>query len=263
MCDSRPQSRAFFIPLGTKQAKIRPSWWTAEGVLACIRNGESAAAVCRRASDELGGRVKPTSLRNDISTWCETASVGPAFKQAIALYHHTGPGEYVVSRDWQPDFLAALHDCDGRIEAACEQACVGPELVYGSLDKRNRHLYSEEFAEKVRVLEGARISPIRERVLNEAASPNGDPKIALKVLETHLPDLHGQKSHLSVSAEVKVEHGLAREVVEASAARTRALMAGRQGVAVGALDAGDRDRPTIDVTPLRVHATAVGEEREG
>lgn len=223
------------------RVKVRPSWWNPEKVLELLRNGEPAPDICRRAAAECGNRATPTTIRRDITAWTESASMGNEFEAALALYarddpHGANHGRVVLrlTDAQKSEFLAALDEANGVIEDACASSCLGEELVYALLDKRNKKIYDADFAERVRTLEGRRIARVRQRVLREAENPNGDSKVALKVLETSMPSLHGNRQQIEVSGEVDHKHAhahvhaLSAEVVAASAARLRALTGGHE-----------------------------------
>lgn len=230
-----------------KREKIRPSWWGPEAVLNALQSGEPTPTLCQRASDECGGAVTPRRLRADISEWCQSLSYGEPMTAAVKLWRRDtgGSGEMILSTDWHDEFLAALELCEGRISDAAEAACVGEDLVYARIDEQSKH-YDYEFAQRVRQLEGLRMAGLRENVLKQAAAPTADgAKLALNVLSTAMPTLHGGKKRVEMIANVNVQHSLAPEVVAASAARTKALMGNRP-----ALNSGDRT--VIDVPAVLV-----------
>lgn len=234
---------------------LRPSWWTADKVLELLRNGESAPEICQRGAEEMGGKVGADRLRSDIAKWAGTLSMGEEFQAALALYKKRSDGSIIarLSEDEQAEFLTALEDANGVIEDACAACCIGIGIVEAMRDRRNKTIYSEAFADKVRVLETARMARIRGRVLRDAETGE-DPNVGLKVLQTAMPSLHGPKQHIEVSGEVKHDHAhrIAREVVESSAAKVRGLMAGRDN----GHTALPESRQTIDVTPRVVEKVA-------
>lgn len=229
-----------------KQEKIRPSWWSPEKVLELLRGGEPTPLLCQRASDECGNAVTARRLRAEISSWCQSLTWGEDMSAAVKLWRRStdGSGEFVLSSDWHDEFLDALSLAEGNIPQAAEYACVGLDLVYARLDEQGPH-YDKEFAERVKVIEGLRMARLRENLLTQAEAPTADgAKLAAGVLATAMPALHGNKKQVKVQADVEVSHThvhtLAPEVVAASAARTKALMAQRRQL-------GDGVRNTIDL----------------
>lgn len=219
-----------FLRPWPKQDKIRPSWWEPEQVLAALQGGEPVPTLCQRASDECDGAVSPRRLRADISAWCQTLSWGEPMSAAVKLWRRdtTGTGALIMSSDWHDEYLDALELANGNISDAADMACIGVGMVYARLEESSPH-YDKEFADKVKLLEGERMGRLRENVLKQAESPTLDgAKLAASILPTAMPSLHGQRKRVELTADVKVEHRLAPEVVAASAARTKVLLAQRR-----------------------------------
>lgn len=239
--------------------RTRPSWWTPEGVLERLQSGQRVVDVCRQAASEMAEPVSVSRLRTDISQWAGSLTWGEQFQAAYRLVKTESDGKSsvpVISKDWYDDFYDELRQQGGKIPAACEAQGIGVDLVYALRDKRNK-CYDAEFDEQVRILEGARIAKIRENVLNQAEAADSDgAKIGVKVLESHMPSLHGQKAHLEISGGLtnKVEHHfIPPEVVAASQARTRALLVNRERKAIAA---PRNDEQVIDLVPEAVKESA-------
>lgn len=201
--------------------------------------------LCKRASEETGGKLAVSTLRADIGKWRSSATWGDRFAAALSRTN-SAAGR---SKDWYPSFYEALEEAGGRVALACEALSLDPGLVYALRDKRAK-AYDREFDEEVRLREGTRFSKIRENVLEQAEQADIDgAKLGQKVLETAMPSLHAPRAHLEVSAKVehKHTHYLPVEVVQASQARTRALLTGRQREA---LPSGEHE--AIDVVPVLV-----------
>lgn len=182
------------------------------------------------------------TLRADISTWAGSYTWGEPFTAALALWKRGQAGVFTLSTDWHDDFLVSLQERRGNIPLACADISVGEELVYAFCDKRNK-CYDADFAEKVRILEGARYGRIRENLLNQAendTSADGG-KLAAKVLESGLPAFHGNKQQVEVTAQVNVDHTIRLDpgVVAAANARMRTMLSGRndKGVIADVIDA--------------------------
>jgi hypothetical protein len=237
------------------QPRERPSWWTPENVLTQLQSGQRAVDVAMKAHEEMGTALALRSFRKDISAWANSASWGDQFKAAFKLARTNSVSHDVeITKEWHDDFLDELERQGGKIPEACEAQGIGVDLVYALRDKRNK-CYDAEFDERVRVVENLRLSKIRENLFKQAEADTADGgKLAAKVLESHMPSLHGQKTHLEVSGGLRntVEHHIIPpEVVAASQARTRVLLANRQRPA---LEAGRGPENVIDVVPVAAKA---------
>lgn len=243
----------------------RPGWWTPEGVLLKLQAGAHIVAICQEAAQEMAGigiALSPVTLRADVSRWQESASWGPQFSDALALWKKSSSGEMVLSKHWHDDFLGAMEACQGNAKEAAEMAGVGYGIVLAVTDKRNR-CYDREFTEKFKVAELARVGRVREKYMTLAETGEGKDSVRAqeRLIEAALPGLHGQKQEVHVSGHVDHDHqhthgisaGLAREVVMASQDRVRRLNAGRQGLLPE--DTRDESR-VIDLTPIRDRASA-------
>lgn len=209
-----------------------------------------------RAAGECAVAISPHTLRADISRWAGSLTWGDQFTAALSLWRKgagDGDGNPVLSKDWHDDFYAAMREANGVIPAACELACIGVDLVYAVCDKRNK-AYDKDFDEQVRMLEGLRMSGLRENLLAQAAveSPDGA-RLAAKVLENAMPSRHASRQQVDVSGKVEHDHDhqhrLAPEVVAAAQARFKTLTAGRDM------------RPTVNVT-ARLVDEVTRDERE-
>lgn len=236
----------------------RPSWWTPEGVLARLQNGQYIGLICKEASEEMANISIPVSvsrLRQEVHDWTETASYGPALSSALKLWRKSGTGEMILSKHWHDEYLQTLHACKGNAKAACEIAGIGYGVVLAVTNPSNA-CHDPEFTEKFKIAELERVGVMRERYMDLAE--NGDGKLAVRaqerLIESALPHLHGQTQHLKVSGKVghehthSLSHELAQEVVLASQARVRRLQSGRQDSLPPSPD--DESR-VIDITPVR------------
>ena len=232
------------------QAKSRPAWWKPEAILELLLGGEPVSALCRRASEECEGRVKTKTFRSDISVWAGSLTWGDQFAVALAIYKHGGAGRGLLLSDaWFPEFYQAMEQSNGKVEEACELSGFGADLIYALRNPRSK-LYNKAFAEEVDFLEGSRLSRIREHVLNSAE--NDDPRLGEKVLQAAMPHLHAPAHKLEVSGGVDVNmHLIPPEVVAASQARTRTLLANR-----GSRELQEGARATIDLPAALVKQTA-------
>lgn len=206
----------------------RPSWWTPEAVLECLRNGERVSVLCQRAAQETDCKVVASRLRADIRKWSESLTWGEQFTAALAIY--LSRGEARINTEWYQGFYDAMRQCDGRMADACELAGIGPDLVLALRDKRNA-CYDKAFDEQVRQLEGLRFVVIRENLLDQATRPTIEgAKLGATILESALPGLHAKRQQLEVTGKIEHEHQylLPPEVVAAGQARMRTLMAGRE-----------------------------------
>lgn len=237
-----------------KEPHQRPSWWTAEKVLECLRNGERVSKLCARAAAEVDGAISPERLRADITKWTQSLSWGEQYTAALAIW--TRGATPKISTDWYDDFYEAMREADGKVADACQLAGIGPDLVYALRDKRNG-CFDKEFDEQVRILEGLRFSAIRENLLKQAAVDSADGgKLAAKVLESAMPGLHAPKQQLEVSGKIEHEHQhfLPPEVIAAAQARIGSMLASRREASRRALP--EPAGRTIDVTPVRVKEQA-------
>lgn len=218
------------MALYSKPKRTRPDWWTAEGVIERLQEGHLVGEICKQASDELSGAVRPVTLRTEIAKWKESATYGEALTRALKLVTVSGFGGVKISTDWYDEFFHAMDKCGGNAAEACEIAAIGQSVVYALLDARNK-CYDPEFHERFRIAESARVGVIREGVFQ--AAEGGALKASMSILETQMPTLHGKSSNLHVTGEIDHAHAvtvsLSKEVVEASQLRVRALGAGRSG----------------------------------
>jgi hypothetical protein len=236
--------------------RTRPSWWTPEGVLARLHDGEYIGLICQECADEMsecGAPMSPLSLRAEVNKWAESASWGEQIKAALGLWKKTTTGHMTLSKDWHDEFFVAMDATGGNAEQAAPMAGVSYGIVLALTDKRNK-CFDAQFAERFRIAELERVGRIRGKYMEIAE--NGEGKVAIraqeKLIEAALPSLHGQRQEIRVSGEVEHNHihglqpGLAREVVAASQAMMKNLFAGRRD----ALPAPDPTR-IIDVTPIQ------------
>jgi hypothetical protein len=236
----------------------RPLWWTPEGVVERLQSGRYIHDLCREAAAEMaeiGIEIAPVTLRAEVARWCETASWGDQLRAGLALWKKSSSGAIALAKHWHDDFIAAMEVTKGNAKKAAELAGVGYGVVLACLDKRNR-CYDPDFHERFRIAEAGRIGELRESYMELAET--GDDKLAFRakerLIEAALPGLHSPKQEVVVSGKVDHEHdhqhvhgiapGLAREVVLASQARTKALLSNR----VGLLPADPTDL-AIDITP--------------
>jgi hypothetical protein len=175
--------------------------------------------------------------------------MGEQFTRALGIWRRGGtPGDAPqLSAATKARFLESMDEADGKVELACELACIAPELIYALIrDRKSKH-YDEEFAEQVNYAEGRRMSALRENLLDAAATPGlKGARLAATVLATSMPTLHGATQEVKHVGEVVLQHALAPEVVAASAERTRKLMVGRVD---RALPTGVSDDNIRDITP--------------
>lgn len=188
--------------------------------------------ICTAAAAEIDNAVRPTTLRSEISRWAESASWGEQMTRALKLIVNTNQG-VKISKDWYGEFFAAMDRTGGNAAEACEIAAIGQSVVLALIDSRNK-CYDPEFHERFRIAESTRVGAIREKFFRKAESDEvGSLKAQMSILETQMPDMHGKSSNLRVSGEVDHAHshmvtvGLAKEIVQASQSRVRALSAGR------------------------------------
>lgn len=247
----------------------RPSWWTPEGVVHRLQNGEFVMDVCQAAASDMEGagiEVSVRTLRSEISRWCESASWGEQLGAALALWKkNRQTGEWDFSKVWHDDFIAAMEVCEGNAQRAAAMIGVGYGVVLAIVDAASPH-HDKEFSRRFKLAEMNRVAQIREKYLLTA---EGDSKFAVraseKVLAGALPDLHGKRSELNVTGKIEHEHehehlhqhahlhvmgpDLAREVVMASQNRVRRINAGR--------DAGEPLSLPADSTAATIDANRV------
>lgn len=241
----------------------RPAWWTPEGVLARLQAGEFVMAICQAAADDMRGagiELSPTTLRAEVSRWCESASWGDQLRAALSLWKKEGSGpgtsRMVLSKAWHDQFFAAMEASGGNAQKAAQAAGVDYGLVLAVTDKRNASCYDAVFAERFRIAEMSRVGVMREKYMQDAET--GDGKLAARarerIIEATLPGLHSPRQEVTVSGKVQHAHahahqhdhlhelapGLAREIAMASQDRVRKLSAGRDG---------SLPDDVIDVTP--------------
>jgi hypothetical protein len=204
-----------------------PTWWTPDEVLRRLGEGQAVGEIASKAGKERGF-TKRQALA-DIDAWKKSPVWAVRFQEALAVFERKG-GRDVVGKGWYNEFYRAMEATEGKVQAACDRMGISSALVYARLDRRNV-VYDADFAEQVRILEGARYSKIRESFLDEAA--RGDTRAAAKVLEAAMPELHNAKHEVRLEGQVDHRHVhmiLTPEVVAASASRTKTLLAGRQPV---------------------------------
>jgi hypothetical protein len=232
----------------------RPSWWKQEEVLKRLQSGVPLVVLCQRAHDELGeDGTSVSQLKNEVWKWSNSASMGEQFKAAMKLVKKApGRDEWLYADDWHERFFEALERSGGKIPQACEETGIGVNVIY-DLTEEDRKSYNAEFAERVRSLESIRYSKIRENVLEQAEVSDADgAKIGLKVLEAQMPTRHAAKKQLQVTGGLtsKIEHHfIPAEVVAASQARTKALLANRERPALASGTSSDN---VIDLIPETV-----------
>lgn len=260
----------------TNVKKQRPAWWSPEGVIDRLQNGEFVVQICQAAADDMWGAgitISTARLRAEISGWEESASWGEQLKAALKLWRKSSAGEMVLSKAWHDDFIAAMEteQCAGDAELAAKMAGVGHGMVLAVLDSRNK-CYDADFAERFRIAELERVGRIRSKYMATAEDVAGDGgKLAFhaqeRVIEAALPSLHGRQQEVHVSGKVKHDHahahehlhgmapGMARELVIASQDRMRKIQASRQGLVALPESSAEAEGRVIDVTPIAQRET--------
>lgn len=213
----------------------RPEWWHQEGVVERLQDGAYIGELCLAAAEEMaeaGHKISVTRLRAEVSQWAESASWGERLQSALKIAKNTAKG-VIYSKDWYDEFFLAMERLDGVAEKAAQAAGVGYGLVLARLDKRNKAVFDPEFAERFRVAETERLGKLRSLHFIEAeGTGKAAGAIREKILQTHLPALHGPKQEVHVTGGVEVTHGisaeLAQAVADASRQRMRVLSGGRE-----------------------------------
>ncbi|MBV8966808.1 MAG: hypothetical protein JO191_11605 [Mycobacteriaceae bacterium] len=113
------------------------------------------------------------------------------------------------TRTWQDKFLADLAE-HGNISRACRKAGIGRSTAY---DERAR---SEEFERLWEEAEEAGTDAIEQRVRDEAARPDGDPRLAIFWLKSRRRTKFGERF-----AEEEIQR-IRRDIEQATVTRLRA-----------------------------------------
>jgi hypothetical protein len=224
-----------------RKASRRPGWWSPNGVIDRLEDGESITTIIEQAVKDCGGRVKLRILFRDLQKWKKLVR---GFKEDYQRATHLYDAGQLPQSRWEL-FFKTMAAFDGKVEMACAALGIGAKVVYGMLDPQFKATYSKPFAEQFKRAELQRMAPIRAQLLNNAEKPNADPKVQLAVLENAMPALHGKKK--TVAVEGGVDLRLRNAATEQQAQRDRALFAGREPKALPAAV----EPATIDVTPTR------------
>lgn len=201
------------------KASKRPGWWSPNGVIERLEDGESISQILEKAVADCGRRVKVRILFRDLARWKKLI---PGFKEDYKRATHLYQGKSLPESRWDL-FFKTMETFDGKVELACGALGIGAKVIYGMLDPQFKTTYSKEFAERFRRAELDRMAPIRARLLNKAEREDADPKIQLAVLETAMPALHGKKKTVAVEGGLDLRLQASSE--EQRAQRNRALFA--------------------------------------
>jgi hypothetical protein len=211
-----------------RMASRRPDWWSPNGVIERLENGERICQIVEQAEKDSGRRVKLRVLFRDLSRWKKMVK---GFKEDYRRAQHLYQGNQLPKSRWGL-FFKTMEAFDGKVEVACAALGIGAKVIYGMLDPQFKTTYSKDFAELFRRAELDRMAPIRSQLLNKAERPDADPKVQLAVLEAAMPALHGKKKTIDVKGGIALR--LERAAEEQRAASIRALSSGREQKALPA-----------------------------
>lgn len=200
-----------------RRASRRPHWWSPNGVIEKLEDGESITQILEQAVADCGRRVKVRILFRDLARWKKLV---PGFKEDYKRATHLYQGQTLPESRWEM-FFKAMEAFEGKVELACGALGIGAKVIYGMLDPQFKETYNKTFAERYRRAELDRWGPIRASMLNKLERPDADPKVQLAALATAMPALHGTKKTVAVEGGLDLRlHNAAEEQL---AQRNRAL----------------------------------------
>lgn len=205
-----------------RKASRRPGWWSPNGVIERLEDGEKVTDIIQEAVKACGGAVKLRILFRDIQRWKKMI---PEFKADYERATHLYEGGALPPSRWDL-FFKTMAAFDGKVEMACAALGIGAKVIYGMIDPQFKATYRKDFAERFKRAELDRMAPIRSRLLNNAESERADPKVQLAILEAAMPALHGKKKTLAVEGGIDLR--MEQQAAEQQTVRERALFAGRK-----------------------------------
>lgn len=208
----------------------RPGWWSPNGVIERLEDGESITTILEAAVKDCGRTVKLRILFRDLQKWKKLI---PGFKDDYRRATHLYEGGQLPQSRWDL-FFKTMAAFEGKVEMACAALGIGAKVIYGMLDPQFKATYSKSFAEQFKRAELQRMAPIRAQLLNNAERPGADPKVQLAVLENAMPALHGKRK--TVAVEGGVDLRLRDAAAEQQLQQDRALFQGREPKALPAAE---------------------------